>query len=93
MGSLSLKEKAPPSFLWPHKKKHARHARNPVFPRKCSKHLVARTLPPAYLLLRYQLKASAAVSVEMGEGTSARPGRATGWRRYTAEQTFWLTSR
>jgi hypothetical protein len=46
-----------------------------------------------YLRLKYQLNANCPVSMWNGVGTSASPGRATGCRRYTAAQMFWLTSR
>lgn len=47
----------------------------------------------AHLLLRYQLNASCMTLGGNGVGTSAYFCRATGCRRYTAAQMFWLTSR
>lgn len=40
-----------------------------------------------YLLLKYQLKANALISVLYGVGTSPNPGLATGCRKYTALHT------
>ncbi len=46
-----------------------------------------------YLLLKYQLKANALISVLYGVGTSPNPGLATGCRIYTALHTRWCTSK